>query len=44
MVEKSIALLVKRQDLTREQAAETMRALMSGEAPSSQIAAFLVQC
>jgi len=42
MLQKSIALLIKRQDLTREQAAETMRALMSGEAPSSQIAAFLV--
>ena len=40
-IQESIGVLVRRQDLSREQAAETMRALMSGDATPSQIGAFL---
>jgi len=42
MIQEFIAMSVRRQDLTREQAAEAMRTLMSGEATPSQIAGFLV--
>jgi len=42
MIQDLISTLVHRQDLTREQAAEAMRVLMSGEATPSQIAGFLV--
>ena len=42
MIQEFIAMAVRRQDLTRDQAAEAMRTLMSGEATPSQIAAFLV--
>ena len=42
MIQDLISILVHRQDLTREQAAEAMRVLMSGEATPCQIAGFLV--
>ncbi len=42
MIHEAIALLVQRKSLTREQAAEAMRALMSGEATPAQTAALLV--
>ncbi len=42
MIQEFVAMIVRRQDLTREQAAEAMRTLMSGEATPSQIAGFLV--
>jgi len=42
MIQEFIAMIARRQDLTREQAAEAMRTLMSGEATPSQVAGFLV--
>ena len=42
MLEQAIAILVKRQDLSRAQAAEAMRELMSGVATPAQIGGFLV--
>jgi len=42
MIQDLISTLVHRQDLTREQAAEAMGVLMSGEATPCQIAGFLV--
>jgi len=42
MLQESIASLIRRQNLTREQAAAAMRELMSGEATPAQISGFLV--
>jgi anthranilate phosphoribosyltransferase len=42
MMHEYIAMAARRQDLTREQAADAMRVVMSGEATPCQIAGFLV--
>ena len=42
MIQEFIAMIARRQALTREQAAEAMQTLMSGEATPCQIAGFLV--
>jgi anthranilate phosphoribosyltransferase len=42
MIQRAIAKLVERQDLTREEAFEAMAQIMSGNATDSQISAFLV--
>lgn len=42
MIQEAIALLCERTDLTRDQAADTLHALMLGEASAAQMAAFLV--
>ena len=41
-IEESISLLVQRRDLTQDQAAEVMRAFMTGGATPAQMAGFLV--
>lgn len=41
-IQEAIARLVARKDLTRDEAAQAMRELMSGDATSAQIAGFLV--
>ncbi|MDQ1256688.1 MAG: anthranilate phosphoribosyltransferase [Candidatus Hydrogenedentes bacterium] len=42
MIQEAIARLVKREDLTREDAAAAMRDLMSGDASPAQIGGFLI--
>lgn len=42
MLDEVISLISQRKDLTREQAAQTMRVLMSGEASPVKISALLM--
>ena len=42
MLDDAIALISQRKDLTREQAADAMRLLMSGEASPVQVSALLM--